>query len=377
MQIAIVGAGYSGAEADTLRRDMAAWRKTGQLERHQRRLTEGFLARGISTEFAERLYSQMKGFADYGFPESHAASFALLVYASAWIKVHHPAAFAAALINSQPMGFYSPSALLQDARRHGVTLAPISILESDWDCTLEDEDDERGPTLRVGLRLVKGLGADAGARIEEARRAMSFDSVEDLAARAKLDRKELDALAESGALEPMVPGRRRAMWRVRAPKERALFAGVAIDPATPPLPKMTRATQLSLDYARTGVSLTDHPMKLARAQLGAEVLDSRAVSSTATPGELVRVAGLVTCRQRPQTASGVVFMTLEDEHGMINVVLFNRIFERFRHEATQHGMLLVRGKLERSSGVTHVIAEHLEPLEVKDTELPWMSRDFH
>ncbi len=207
MQIAIVGAGYTGGEADQLRRDMAAWRRTGNLERHRGRLARGFAERGISNEFSERLYAQIHGFAEYGFPESHAASFALLVYASAWLHIHHPAEFAAALINSQPMGFYSPSTILQDAQKHGVEVRPVSIDKSDWDCTIERSHDA-GPAIRVGIRQVKGMGEVSGRRIECARGERPFATVEDLAERAFLKHDELEALAEAGALEPLVPGRR-------------------------------------------------------------------------------------------------------------------------------------------------------------------------
>src|SRR5262249_37644191 len=216
MQISIVGAGYSGGEADQLRRDMAAWRKDGRLARHRERLLSGFSARGIPLEFGERLYAQIQGFGEYGFPESHAASFALLVYASSWIKVHHPAAFAAALVNSQPMGFYSPSTILQDAQKHGVVVRPICATVSDWDCTLEGA--ARG--MRVGLRLVRGVGEETGRRIEGARRARPFHGLEDLADRAALKKNELSALAEAGALDALVGGpRREAMWKVRAPRD--------------------------------------------------------------------------------------------------------------------------------------------------------------
>ena len=221
MQIAIVGAGYTGGEADRLRRDMAAWKRNGNLEAHRERLSKGFLERGISAEFADRLYSQIQGFAEYGFPESHAASFALLVYASSWLKVHHPAEFAAALINSQPMGFYSPSTILEDAKKHGVEVRPVSIVRSDWDCTIR-----RRTALTWRFRVghtVRGLGEKSGKRIEEERTKCVLASVEDLAGRASLERDELDALAEAGALESFVAGRREAMWKVRTPRETGLF----------------------------------------------------------------------------------------------------------------------------------------------------------
>jgi error-prone DNA polymerase len=305
MQIAIVGAGYSGGEADRLRRDMAAWRKTGSLEKHRERLLQGFRERGIPEELGERLYQQIHGFAEYGFPESHAASFALLVYASAWLKVHHPAELAAALINSQPMGFYSPSTILQDAQRHGVELLPLDVNESGWDCACvrvgpgRERSSRLRTAIRLGLRLVSGLGEDAGRRIEQARAVRPFASIDEVVARARLDRKEAMALAESGALDALTnkpPGsaRRAAIWHVVAPRATDLFNPGRLSPtplgphwtpsseaghgpirfdgttsgeAAPDLRPMSRAEQLVLDYERTGVSITDHPMKLLRPKL--------------------------------------------------------------------------------------------------------------
>ncbi len=391
MQIAIVGAGYSGGEADQLRRDMAAWKRNGKLARHRDRLKRGFAERGISEDFGARLYKQIQGFGEYGFPESHAASFALLVYASAWLKVHHPAAFAAALVNSQPMGFYSPSSIFEDAKRHGVRLLPIRVNCSNWDCSLvlDGADDAQGgdrgassPLVRIGLRLVRGLGEEAGRRIEGAR---PFSSVEDLRARAALDQGEMDALAEAGALDELVAGTRNAMWSVRAPRGEGLFRGVGErDPRDAGvLPPLTRTEQLVLDFERTGLSVADHPMLAMRESLPKTVLGSAALAKT-PHGTRVTTAGLVICRQRPGTASGVVFMTLEDEHGFVNLVLWARTFERFRRIATSSGLVLARGKVDAYSGrredgtsdVVHVVVEHLEKLRL-DRELPHLSRDFH
>lgn len=418
MQIAIVGAGYTGGEADQLRRDMAAWRKNGNLARHKDRLRQGFRERGISEAFSERLYTQIQGFGEYGFPESHAASFALLVYASSWLKLHEPAAFAAALVNSQPMGFYSPSTLLQDAQRHGVTVKPIAIDASQWDLHLED-----ATTIRLGFRLVKGLGEEAGQRIEQARARAPFSSLEDLATRAALNRGELSALAEAGAISSLVGGaagdaaaepanRRQAIWRAHAPREDSgLFHGMTLDSAVPQLAEPSRAEQLVLDYARTGVSVGDHPMKIARPHLGARV--KRAKDLLMAPkGTRVEVAGMVICRQRPATASGVVFMTLEDETGFVNLVLWARTFEALHRVATTASLVRVKGKVDRSdipvtnaaapTATIHVIVESMIPLstspdtprrrrravatgEAKMAEvqgeigeaLPSMSRDFH
>ncbi len=401
MQIAIVGAGYTGGEADRLRRDMAAWRKTGSLERHRERLLSGFRERGIPEEFGERLYQQIHGFAEYGFPESHSSSFALLVYASAWLKVHYPAELAAALINSQPMGFYSPSTLLQDAQRHGVTLLPLDVNESGWDCTcVRQASTSKDTALRLGLRLVSGLGADAGRRIERARAERAFTSVEDVVLRARLDKKESMALAESGALDLLASSsggegsaRRAAIWHVVAPRAANLFAGKETGERAPKLAPMTRAEQLVLDYERTGVSVSDHPLKLLRSSLPKRFKSSRDVMHLRT-GTRVSAAGLVTCRQRPGTASGVVFITMEDEHGFLNLLVWAKVFEQFHHVATTARLLVVHGRIERSDerpsqprpeapdpnapqSVVYVIADRLELLDQKIPKLASMSRDFH
>jgi error-prone DNA polymerase len=375
MQIAIAGAGYTGGEADQLRRDMAAWKRNGRLARHRERLLQGFENSGIAREFGERLYKSIEGFGEYGFPESHAASFALLVYASAWLKVHHPAAFAAALINSQPMGFYSPSSIVNDAERHGVEVLPARVDVSGWDCSLEGGDlveDGDPPALRLGLRLVKGLGEQAGRRIEAARRKRMFDGVEDLVARAQIDKRELEALAHAGTLTGFGLGRREAMWKVRAPREQSLFAGIALGDTTPDLPTMSRAQQLVLDYAATGVVVGDHAMKVVRPSLPAHYKRAQDLVSMDHDGR-VSTAGLVICRQRPGTASGVVFITLEDETGFINLILWARTFERWRHVATTSSMLIAHGTIERDKSVVYVVPDRLEKLQM---HVPAMSRDF-
>jgi error-prone DNA polymerase len=376
MQLAIVGAGYTGGEADELRRDMAAWRRNGRLARHRERLLAGFAKHGIAQELGERLYRSIEGFGEYGFPESHAASFALLVYASAWLKVHHPAAFAAALINSQPMGFYSPGTIVKDAERHGVEVLPARVDASDWDCTLEGGDraiDGEPPALRLGLRLVRGLGEAAGRRIEAARRERPFANVEDLAARASLDKREVEALAHAGALAGFGLGRREAMWKVRAPREQGLFAGIDLGDEMPALPELTRAEQLVLDYETTGVAVGDHAMKVVRPRLPAHYKSARDLATTAH-GVRVSTAGMVICRQRPQTAGGVVFVTLEDETGFVNLILWSSIFERWRHVATTASMLVAHGKVERQGDVVYVVPDRLEELDLYD--MPAMSRDF-
>ncbi|HLM72232.1 MAG TPA: error-prone DNA polymerase, partial [Polyangiaceae bacterium] len=385
MQIAMVGAGYSPGEADQLRRDMAAWKKHGRLERHRERLLAGFAARGISQRFGEMLFNQIEGFAEYGFPESHAASFALLVYASAWLKVRRPAPFACSLLNSQPMGFYSPSVIVQDAQRHGVRVLAPSVIRSDWDSTLEDCEPEAGAparevAMRLGLRLIRGMGEGAALAIMEARAEGPLSSIEDLVHRAGLKKNEVEALAEAGALEELVPGRREALWRARAPREGGLFEGKPIEEERAVgLPKLRRMEQLLLDYGRVGLSIDDHPMKHLRGQLNRKGVVRAADLKQITHGQAVRVAGLVIGRQRPDTASGVTFITLEDETGMVNLVVFKRLFEE-RYTVARHAqMMLVSGRLERQGEVIHVIAQSLDKLRLRpeDEPLPMRSRDFH
>jgi error-prone DNA polymerase len=380
MQIAIVGAGYTGGEADQLRRDMAAWRRTGKLERHRARLLEGFQGHGISREFGQRLYRSIEGFGEYGFPESHAASFAHLVYASAWLKVHHPAAFAAALLNSQPMGFYSPATIVSDAERHGVEVLSARVDASDWDSTLEGGNaaiDGEAPALRLGLALVKGLGESAGRRIEAARRDRPLVGIEDLTVRAALEPRTLELLARAGTLEGFGLSRREALWKAHGPHNGAgetLFEGKAYGDAPPSLPAMTRAEQLVLDYRSTAIAVGDHAMNVVRPRLPSDC-KSAAEILRVPHGATVSTAGVVICRQRPQTASGVVFITLEDETGFINLVLWSALFERWRHVVTESAMLFARGKVERQGEVAYVVPHRLQRLVLG--ALPAMSRDFH
>lgn len=386
MQLAIVGAGYTGGEADQLRRDMAAWKRSGKLLQHRQRLLDGFARKGIVPEFGEALFEQIKGFGDYGFPESHAASFALLVYASAWQKAHYPAHFACALLNAQPMGFYSPSSIVQDAQRHGVEVRDVTVVHSNWDSILEGSFEGR-KALRLGLRLIKGLGESCGLRIEKARRERPFESVQDTVRRAQLEKHEIAALAESGALEPLAPGRRQALWQLRAPRLEGLFAGLSVKEPAVKLPPMLPGEQLALDYGRKGLSVDDHPLRQLRPRLKRlHVVPARELV-TARQGSLVRVAGLVTCRQRPGTASGVVFLTLEDETGYINCVIWRDVFTAHRQAARNAKLLLVTGRVERDQGsieptqgpgVIHVIAQTLARIDVPGCGL-WsnLSRDFH
>jgi error-prone DNA polymerase len=374
MQIAMVGAGYTPGEADQLRRDMAAWKKHGRLEKHRDRLLQGFSKKGISARFSEQLFAQIQGFGEYGFPESHAASFALLVYASAYLKVHYPAAFCCAILNSQPMGFYSPSSLVQDAQRHGVEVRPVCVTVSTWDHTLEEDG-----ALRLGMRLVKGFGAGPAVAIEEARADAPFTGVADLVRRAGLHKNEVEALAEAGALEALVTNRREALWRARAPRVDGLFEALPIEPEQDVgLPKLRPAEQLVLDYGRLGLSLQDHPMRHYRARLDLQNTLTAEGTKTVNHGSTVRVAGLVIGRQRPATASGVTFFTLEDETGVVNIIVRKTLFDENYAVARYSKIMAVVGRLEKQGPIIHILAEKLERLDAPGKRgVGTKSRDFH
>jgi error-prone DNA polymerase len=377
MQIAIAGAGTPGGRRTS---SGATWRHGAGMVISRAIdpvCSKGLRVTGSHASSASASTSQIEGFGEYGFPESHAASFALLVYVSAWLKVHHPAAFAAALINSQPMGFYSSGTIVSDAERHGVEVVPARVDASDWDCTLVGGDpaiDGDSPALQLGLRVVRGLGQESGKRIERARRERPFVSVEDLVARARMGKGDIEALAHAGALSSFGLGRREAMWKVRAPRERGLLAGVELDVETPDLPPMSRAEQLTLDYETTGVAVGDHAMSVVRPSLPARCKTAHELSRL-SHGDRVSTAGLVICRQRPATASGVVFITLEDETGFVNLILWARTFERWRHVATTSSIVMVHGAIEKQGAVVYVVVQRLEKLGLHG--IPAMSRDFH
>jgi len=368
MQLAMVAAGFSPGEADQLRRSMAAWRRKGGLEHFESRLVHGMLERGYAREFAEAVYKQILGFGEYGFPESHSASFALLVYVSAWLKRHEPAAFCAALLNSQPMGFYAPAQLVQDAQRHGVEVRPVDVAASEWDCTLQ------GRALRLGLRMVSGLAEAASQRITAGR---PFNSVEDLAHRAALDRRDLSCLAASGALSSLAGHRRQAHW---------LAAGVEHAPGvlrnmpareTPAdLVPPGEGEDIVADYASLGLTLGRHPLALLRARLSRLRLITAERLRTLPHGRVARAAGLVTCRQRPDTASGVIFITLEDETGCINVIAWRNLVERQRRELLGAHLLGVEGVIERDGEVVHLVARRLFDHDSLLGRLTVSSRNF-
>ncbi|QRP64388.1 error-prone DNA polymerase [Rhodanobacter sp. FDAARGOS 1247] len=377
MKLAIVAAGYTAGEADQLRRAMAAWKRHGGMEHHRERIIRGMLERGYTAEFAARLFEQIKGFGSYGFPESHAASFAGIVYASCWLKCHEPAAFACALLNAQPMGFYGPSQIVQDAQRHGIAVRPVDVRHSDWDCTLEDDACDQ-PALRLGLRQVRGFREDVAGRMSAARAARAFVDVTDLCARTGIDRRQQELLAEAGALRGLAGHRHRAKWAVAGVEPQLPLFGRA-SPAEEAivLPVPSVAENLQSDYARTGLSLGPHPLQLIRSRLrAARFADSRSLRGQRHQS-LVRAAGLVTQRQRPQTASGVTFITIEDEHGAINVVVWSQVAERQRRAYLEARLLGVEGQWECVDGVAHLIARRLTDMSAWLGELDSRSRDFH
>jgi error-prone DNA polymerase len=447
MEIAMVAAGFSSGKADQLRRAMAAWKRKGGLEPFKDDLVNGMRKKGYDEKFALQIFEQIKGFGEYGFPESHSASFALLVYVSAWLKCYEHAAFTCALLNSQPMGFYQPAQLVQDAQRHGVEVRPVDALLSSWDCTLEPRSgsgtrhEARGarnakeehnnceeprtntshlaseslalvpsasrlapdslpltpdgqPAIRLGLRMVGGLSEAAAQRLIAVRNARqeatAFYSVlspesrvlpfdfEEIATSAQLSRHDLRRLAEAGALESLAGHRRNAAWLVAGIEERPpVLASAAIVESAIDLPAPTEGQDIVADYASIGLTLRRHPLALLRPKLARlRMITARELLHTPT-GNLVRVAGLVTCRQRPGTASGVIFITLEDETGQINVVVWRDVSEKQRRPLLAASLLGVEGILEREGEVTHLIAEHLTDYSTLIGNLDVHSRDFH
>jgi error-prone DNA polymerase len=378
MQLAIVAAGFSPGEADRLRRAMAAWKRKGGLEPFQEQLIHGMLERGYAESFAQQIFNQILGFGEYGFPEAHSASFALLVYISAWLKHHEPAAFCAALVNSQPMGFYAPAQLVRDARAHGVEVRPVDVAISDWDCTLERRDDVR-PALRLGLRVVKHLSQEGAFRLLAARAAGAFVDVADLAERAVLDRRDLEALAAADALAALSGHRHRAVWQVSG-VERALPllpAATAAQEGMPLLRAPREGQEIVADYFSTGLTLRRHPLALLRDALMKRGVIPNQELRGQLDGRLVTAAGLVITRQRPGSASGVTFVTMEDETGYVNLIVWKQVADAQRAALLESRLLLVRGKLQREGDVLHVIAHRLTDLSALLGDLSVASRNFH
>ncbi|TCW82284.1 error-prone DNA polymerase [Burkholderia sp. SRS-46] len=383
MQVAMIAAGFTPGEADQLRRAMAAWKRKGNLEQYHRKIVDGMRERDYPPEFAEQIFEQIKGFGDYGFPESHAASFAKLAYASSWLKCHEPAIFLAALLNSQPMGFYAPAQLVQDAKRHGVQVMPIDVTQSNWEASLEALPGQLPPhgqpAVRLGLSLVRGLGEAAARRIEAARAAGPFDNVDALARRAQLERRDLEALAAANALATLAGHRRDALWQaVAAAPERDLLAAAPIaEPERPALGAPSEADDILSDYHTTGLTLNRHPVALLRPALRAQRLSSAAELHDRPDGRLARACGLVTARQMPGTAKGVMFMTLEDETGCVNVIVRPELLARQRRETLDSRLLAASGVWQVASDVRHLVAQHFEDLTPLLGGLRTSSREFH
>jgi error-prone DNA polymerase len=376
MQLAVVAAGFTPGEADRLRRAMAAWKRRGGLGPFEDKLIKGMRERGYEEEFARQIFRQIEGFGEYGFPESHSASFALLVYVSSWLKCHEPAAFTAALLNSQPMGFYSVSQLTQDARRNGVEVRSVDINRSHWDCTLETCDDGQA-AMRLGLRMIKGLSEEAGRRIVIERGADAYQSIQQLLERAGLDRRELGVLAQAGALEVLEGHRHRARWAVAGvEKPTPLFASMHRYEATPLLRKPTEGQNIVADYQSIGLTLERHPIQLLRHRLDRYRYVQAERLPALTNGASVSVAGLVITKQRPGTASGVTFVTLEDETGYINLVVWKQIAERDRPALLNARLMGVQGELQIEGDVIHVIARRLVDHTDMLGNLVITSRDF-
>jgi error-prone DNA polymerase len=390
MQLAVVAAGFTPGEADQLRRAMAAWKRRGGLEPFREKLVNGMLERGYPQQFAEQIFQQILGFGEYGFPESHAASFALLVYVSSWLKCHEPAAFACALLNSQPLGFYSVSSIVQDAQRHGVVVLPVDVRVSEVDSTLEChpggearpgmvQAGGRGPipALRLGLGMVNGLKVDSAKRIVNSRNISAVSSSEDLARRAALDRHDLSCLAAADALASLAGHRREALWETLGVDEPTRLGMPSLAVAPPALAAPTEGEEIVADYETTGLTLRRHPLALLRERLKKRRIRTAEEVSAARHGQFIRAAGLVTCRQRPATASGVIFVTLEDETGYVNLIVWNDLADRQRRELLASRLLAVQGEVQREGRVVHVLAKRLEDLSPLLGRLATTSHDFH
>jgi error-prone DNA polymerase len=377
MQLVIVAASFTPGEADHLRRSMAAWKRRGGLEHLQQRVLDGMSANGYAPEFALQIFEQILGFGSYGFPESHAASFALLVYASAWLKCHYPVEFACALLNSQPMGFYSPGQIVADLRRHGGVVLPVDVQFSAWDHALESNGAAM-PALRLGLRQLRGLSAASAQHVLSARKQCSFSDIDDFKRRCSIDSAAAQLLAQAGALRSLASNRHQAAWQVStgaaAPE---LLRHAVVHDVAACLPVPTARQALYADYASTGLSLEHHPLALLRPQLNKGGYRPSTWLARARPASQIRIAGLVSLRQRPASASGVTFVTLEDEHGLVNLVIWRDTAEAQRRVLLEARIMGAYGQVQRVAGVTHVLVRQLETLDSWLGELRTASRDFH
>jgi error-prone DNA polymerase len=379
MKIATLVGGYSPGESDRLRRDMAAWKSSGKIERHYERLVTNMIKSGLTPEFAERIFSQIRGFGEYGFPESHAASFALIAYVTAWLRCHYPAAFTCSLLNAQPMGFYSPATLVEDAKLHGIAVLPIDVQHSAWDCTLELQPGG-AHAVRMGLRYVKGLSTRERERLE--REPPPYRDLEDFVRRTKLNQGACQKLAESGALDAITDGRRDAIWEARE-----LFTRVtdplelgSSDGSTQSAELFTELRPIEevlWDYRRTHHSTRGHPMQGLRAELARRGMPTARELNALRDGSYARYVGMTICRQRPGTATGVTFYTLEDETGFVNLVVWKQIFDAHAVVARTALLMGVSGKIQSESGVIHLVADTLWEPPMTFAAEGTSTRNFH
>ena len=378
IKLAMVAAGFSPGEADQLRRCMASWRKHGRILAFEQRLVDGMRQRGYPQQFAQQVFQQILGFGEYGFPESHAASFALLVYISAWLKHYYPEVFTCALLNSQPMGFYSPRQLVDDLRRHGGDVQAVDVCYSDLECTLEKRGTDHVFSLRLGLQQVKSLSRSAAERLIEARNQHLFRDITDLARRARLNRGDLEALAAANALASLAGHRHQARWACAGIEPaRPLLEDNTVTEAIPLLKAPGEGEQLVADYASTGLSLGRHPLALLRSRLSRLGLQQARHLRGCLHGSIARTGGIVTGRQSPGSASGVMFVTLEDETGITQIIVWPQLAQRQRRLLLNARLLIVEGKVQREGEVLHLIAWRLEDHSHLLGRLITQSRDFH
>jgi error-prone DNA polymerase len=377
MQICMIAAGFSAGEADELRRAMAAWKRKGGVHKYEKRIIEGMKAKGYDEAFAASIFNQILGFGDYGFPESHAYSFAILAYISSWIKCHEPAIYLAAMLNSQPMGFYSPSQLVQDAKRHDVEVRPVDVMHSDYDCTLEPSSSGDQPAVRLGLCMVSALSKESAGRLMQARSERPFVSIEDLALRARIDTRELQALARANAFESLHGHRREQTWTAAGQELPAtLLIEAPINEAALPLARAPEGEEILLDYESTGLTLRRHPLALLRPRLARRGWRSSSELKQVKDGQSAWACGIVTMRQQPETAKGTIFVTLEDETGSVNVIVWKHVRQRERDALLRSRLLAVAGEWQSREGVSHLIARRLVDVTPWLGRLATASRDF-
>jgi error-prone DNA polymerase len=377
MQIAIVAADFTPGEADELRRAMGAWNRSGKMSKYRQQLTDGMRAKGYSDAFVEQIYKQIEGFGEYGFPESHSASFAILTYFSSWLKCHRPAAFFAGLINSQPMGFYQPAQLLEQAKRQQIKIRPVDITISEYDCTLEPDGEDKH-AIRLGMRLLKGMRKEEAERIVMARRARPFASVADVTHRATLSSRTIRSLALAGALRGITEHRNSAFWSALGTERLpGMLGGMTTQEQHFQLSAPSEWEEILRDYRHLGLSTGRHPLALLRARLRRCGISSRKEIASMRSGSKVCVSGLVTHLQHPQTANGVIFGSLEDETGINNIIFWPQVFATYRHKILGSNFMMVRGELQCQESVVHVVAEEVEDFSAWVRALPRNSRDFH